>query len=166
MGDALAGWRGGLISEPGRVIVGAAGWLVTRVTARRRRGERGLLVCDAGMNALLRPALYGARHGVLTLNGDGVEEVWDVVGPLCEAGDVLARGVPLAGADVGSLLAVRDAGAYGYVMASEYNTHPRPAQVWIDGDRWATITSRRTFDEMLAGEELAPWQRPVPHDDA
>jgi len=161
IGEVLAGWDGGLITEPGRILVGPAGWLVTRVTAVRRRGERGLLVCDAGMNALLRPALYGARHAVRMIDDDGTEDTWDVMGPLCEAGDVLARGARLAGAEVGSLLAVCDAGAYGFVMSSEYNAHPRPPQVWIDGSRWSTITPRRTHAEMLAGELLAPWQPPV-----
>jgi diaminopimelate decarboxylase len=147
------------------------------------------------MNALLRPALYGAVHGVLAVDGggergngtkgsasgeggDSVDEAraprdggaegdggrWDVVGPLCETGDVLARDVSLDGVAAGSLLAVRDAGAYGYVMASEYNAHPRPAQVWIDGDRWATITPRLTYDEMLGHERLAPWQETAPPD--
>jgi len=171
VGEALAGWDGGLITEPGRAIVAAAGWLFTRVISVRRRQPRGLLVCDAGMNALLRPALYGAVHGVLAVDGgaggagtpkDGVR--WDVVGPLCETGDVLARDVSLDGVAAGSLLAVRDAGAYGYVMASEYNAHPRPAQVWIDGDRWATITPRLTYDEMLGHERLAPWQETAPPD--
>ncbi len=164
IGGVLAEWEGGLITEPGRVIVGPAGWMVTRVTSVRRRAERGLLVCDAGLNALLRPALYGADHGVETVAGTGSREVWDVVGPLCETGDVLARGVSLAGVEVGSLLAVRDAGAYGFVMSSEYNAHPRPAQVWIEGDRWVTVTPRRSFDEMLLGERLAPWQQPAPAD--
>lgn len=158
IGETLSGWTGGLITEPGRVIVGPAGWLVTRMTSVRRREGRGLLVCDAGMNALLRPALYGANHSVEVVHDDGLEAVWDVVGPLCEAGDVLARGVSLAGVKVGTLLAVRDSGAYGFVMSSEYNAHPRPAQVWVDGDRWATITPRCSFDEMLHGEQLAPWQ--------
>jgi diaminopimelate decarboxylase len=202
VGEALAGWDGGLITEPGRAIVAAAGWLFTRVISVRRRQPRGLLVCDAGMNALLRPALYGAVHGVLVVDrsedgdpGDdradagegrwmasssishssasesmttslpvtrGDEARWDVVGPLCETGDVLARNVSLGGVGAGSLLAVRDAGAYGYVMASEYNAHPRPAQIWIDGDRWATITPRLTFDEMLGHERLAPWQETAP----
>ena len=165
IGEALSGWDGGLITEPGRIIVGPGGWLITRVTAVRRRGERGLLVCDTGMNALLRPALYGARHTVLGLvdGVDGAEsEVWDVVGPLCESGDILARGARIAGATPGALLAVRDVGAYGYVMSSEYNTHPRPAQVWIDGDRWAVVTPRLSFDQMLEREELAPWQSEVP----
>ncbi|MGD8816254.1 MAG: diaminopimelate decarboxylase [Acidobacteriota bacterium] len=162
IGEVLAGWDGGLITEPGRILVGPAGWLVTRVTAARRRGEQGLLVCDAGMNALLRPALYGARHAVRVIGGDGAEEIWDVMGPLCEAGDVLARSARLQGAAVGSLLAVCDTGAYGFVMSSEYNAHPRPPQIWIDGNRWSTITPRRTYDEMLDGECLAPWQPPVP----
>ena len=160
IGEELAAWDGGLITEPGRIIAAAAGWLVTRVTVLRRRGGRGLLVCDAGMNALLRPALYGARHRVEVVGGEGDPEEWDVMGPLCESGDVLARAARLRGVAPGALLAVRDAGAYGFVMASEYNSHPKPPQVWVEGDRWAVITPRPTFDEMLAGERLAPWQPP------
>jgi len=163
IGDVLSDWDGGLITEPGRVIVGPAGWLVTRVSSVRQRDDRGLLVCDAGMNALLRPALYGASHAVAAvLPGNGPMATWDVVGPLCETGDVLARGVGLPGVTSGSLLAVCDSGAYGYVMSSEYNAHPRPAQVWVDGDRWAIISPRRSLDEMLEGESLAPWQEPDP----
>ena len=159
VGAALAEWPGGLITEPGRVIVGPAGWLVTRVTSVRGREARGLLVCDAGMNALLRPALYGATHRVTpVVESSGDPGVWDVVGPLCETGDVLAREVSLSGVGVGTLLAVRDTGAYGFVMASEYNAHPRPAQIWISGDRWAVITPRATYEEMTRGESLAPWQ--------
>lgn len=162
IGEVLERWDGGLITEPGRIIVGPAGWLATRVTAVRQRGDRGLLVCDAGMNALLRPALYGARHTVQGVAGGTDVDTWDVVGPLCESGDVLARGARIAGAAVGSLLVVRDVGAYGFVMSSEYNTHPRPAQVWIDGDRWAIVTPRPSFEEMLQRERLAPWQAEVP----
>ncbi len=158
IGEVLSSWQGGLITEPGRIIAGPAGWLVTRVSSVRRRDGRGLLVCDAGMNALLRPALYGAAHEVIVVGAsDDRTARWDVVGPLCESGDVLARDVDLTGVEAGSLLAVRDAGAYGYVMASEYNAHPRPAQVWVDGDRWAVITARRTVDEMLEGERMPPW---------
>jgi diaminopimelate decarboxylase len=161
IGGVLSDWRGGLITEPGRIIAGPAGWLVTRVTSVRRRGDRGLLVCDAGMNALLRPALYGAAHDVIALSGQGGPATrWDVVGPLCETGDVLARDVDLVDVDVGSLLAVCDAGAYGYVMSSEYNAHPRPSQVWVEGDRWAVITARRSLDEMLDGEQMPPWDAP------
>jgi diaminopimelate decarboxylase len=108
----------------------------------------------------LRPALYGARHRVEVVGGEGDPEEWDVMGPLCESGDVLARAARLRGVAPGALLAVRDAGAYGFVMASEYNSHPKPPQVWVEGDRWAVITPRPTFDEMLAGERLAPWQPP------
>ncbi len=163
IGTALSDWDGGLITEPGRVIVGPAGWLVTKVVSARRRPDRGLLVCDVGMNALLRPALYGAVHRVIAIEpGRGPRIAWDVVGPLCETGDVLARGVELAGVDVGSLLAVCDVGAYGYVMSSEYNAHPRPAQVWVDAGRWTVISARRTPAEMLEGERLPPWQPIAP----
>lgn len=158
----ISAWDGGLITEPGRVIAGPCGWLVTRVVAVRERPDRLLAVCDAGMNALLRPALYHAAHRVIRVDADAAEaRRYDVVGPLCETGDVLARNVFLPEVAVGSLLAVADAGAYGYVMSSEYNSHPRPAQVWVAGDRWAVIAPRPTMKQMLESERLAPWQEKV-----
>jgi diaminopimelate decarboxylase len=155
----LNDWDGGLITEPGRVIAGPAGYLVTRVVSIRERPDRTLLICDAGMSALLRPALYGAVHPVLRVgDGGGDRRRYDVVGPLCEAGDILAERVQLPAIEVGDLLAIGQVGAYGYVMASEYNARPRPVQVWIEGDRWHVITPRRTARQMLADDRLAPWQ--------
>jgi len=158
----LNNWNGKLITEPGRVIAGPAGLLVTRVVAIRERPDRTLLICDAGMNALLRPALYGASHPVFRVTeGDGAKRHYDVVGPLCEAGDVLAKGAELSEIQVGDLLAVGQVGAYGYVMSSEYNARPRPAQVWVEGDRWAVISAGRTIQQMLGDETTAPWQGDV-----
>jgi diaminopimelate decarboxylase len=155
----LSDWDGGLMTEPGRVIVGHSGHLVTRVVSVRERPDRTLLICDAGMNALLRPALYGALHPVRRVGGDaGSAARYDVVGPLCEAGDVLAEGVMLPVVEVGDLLAIGQVGAYGYVMASEYNARPRPVQVWIEGGRWDVIAPRRTARQMQADERLAAWQ--------
>jgi diaminopimelate decarboxylase len=111
------------------------------------------------MNALLRPALYGASHEVFRVGaGGGNTRLYDVVGPLCEAGDVLAEKVRLPEVEAGDLLAIGQVGAYGYVMASEYNARPRPVQVWIDGDEWEVITPRRTAGQMLADERIASWQ--------
>jgi len=155
-------WPGRLVTEPGRVIAGPAGVLLTRVLVVRPRPDRRLVVCDAGMNALLRPALYGARHRVEVAAGaDGAPGVCDVVGPLCETGDFLARDVELPPVVSGDLLVVRDVGAYGWVMSSEYNGHPRPPQVWVSGARWATLTPRPSVEDLLADESAAPWQ-PVP----
>jgi len=155
----LEGWEGNLITEPGRVLAGPAGLLVIRVVAIRERPHRTLLICDAGMNALLRPALYGAPHQVSSVGGGGGRtKRYDVVGPLCEAGDVLAEGVELPEIEVGDLLAVGQVGAYGYVMSSEYNARPRPAQVWVEGDRWAVISPRQSLQQMMGDEMLAPWQ--------
>ena len=155
----LDNWDGKLITEPGRLIAGPAGVLVTRVVAIRQRPDRTLLICDAGMNALLRPALYGASHQVFRVGGGkGETRRYDVVGPLCEAGDVLAEGVELPRIEVDDLLAVGQVGAYGYVMSSEYNARPRPVQVWVEGDRWAVISARRTHQQMLGDEKMPPWQ--------
>lgn len=158
----LDDWDGKLITEPGRVIAGPAGMLITRVIAIRERPDRTLLICDAGMNALLRPALYGASHQVFRVGPkDENKRRYDVVGPLCEAGDILAEGVELPEIEAGDLLAVGQAGAYGHVMSSEYNARPRPAQVWIEGGRWTVISARRTVQQMLDDEEMTPWRRDI-----
>lgn len=158
--DLLSGWPGGLITEPGRSIVAAAGVLVVQVVAVRPRGDRLLVICDAGMNALVRPALYGARHRVVAVRGGDADRgpgstPCDVLGPLCETGDVLARDVPLDGIGEGDLLAILDAGAYGFAMASEYNTRPRPIEVRVEDGRHAVIRRRQSIDELLAPERLA-----------
>jgi Diaminopimelate decarboxylase len=108
------------------------------------------------MNDLLRPALYDAHHAVLPLREAGGEaKVWELVGPVCESGDFLAHARTLALAE-GDLLALRDAGAYGFAMSSNYNSRPRPAEVMVDGDRMHLIRARETLDDLWRGEQLLP----------
>ncbi len=139
-----------LILEPGRSIVGNAGWLVTRVV---RVQERGHLVIDAGMSELIRPMLYGARHPVTLLRpGARVQHrAWTLSGPICEAGDILARNVDL-GAEVGegALLAIGDAGAYGVAMSSNYNGRLRPAQAVVDRRELRLSRRRETLDGLVS----------------
>jgi diaminopimelate decarboxylase len=148
--------RGGLpvVLEPGRSIVAHAGALVTRVVDIKTypRG-RQIAVLDAGMSELLRPALYGASHLIVPLQPrQGDERPWDVVGPICESSDVLARGRLLPPLDVGDRVALLDAGAYGSVMASNYNRHLLPPEVLVDEGRWTVIRRRQTLDDVLALE--------------
>lgn len=142
--------------EPGRSIVGEAGVLLTRVEYLKTSGGKRFAVVDAGMNDLLRPALYQARHGMVTVTlPTGPEQVYDVVGPVCESADVLGTDRRLA-LEPGALIAITDAGAYGSVMASNYNARPRPAEVMVDGDVFHVVRRRETFEEMTALETLLP----------
>lgn len=144
-----------LLLEPGRSIVGPAGALVTSVIYRKRNNSKTFLVVDAAMNDLLRPSLYNAYHEIVPVAADasaeGREKV-DVVGPICETGDFLARGRELPVVDQGSLLAVLDAGAYGMVLASNYNTRPRAAEVLVEGKTARVIRRRETVADMLKPE--------------
>lgn len=150
--DAAAAFGAELWIEPGRWLVAEAGALVTRVLEAKRTG-RAYLVCDAGMTELLRPMLYGARHPVVALGAGGPPETWDVAGPACESGDVLARDVSLPSPRPGALLAVLEAGAYGASMASSYLTRPRPAEALLEDDgTWVPLRRRDTLGELLAAE--------------
>jgi diaminopimelate decarboxylase len=140
--------------EPGRSIVGEAGILLTRVEYLKTNGDRRFAVVDAGMNDLLRPALYQARHEMMTVKQPAdAGEVYDVVGPVCESADVLGTDRRLS-VQAGDLVAVADAGAYGSVMASNYNARPRPAEVIVEGDRFYIARRRETFEDMVALESL------------
>ena len=140
--------------EPGRSIVGAAGVLLTRVEHLKPGAERNFAIVDAAMNDLMRPALYDAYHAALPLRETGGEtQTWELVGPVCESGDFLAHARTLALAE-GDLLALRDAGAYGFTMSSNYNTRPRPAEVMVDGERVHLIRARETLDDLWRGEVL------------
>jgi diaminopimelate decarboxylase len=142
-----------LVFEPGRVVVGNAGLLVTRVLFRKKTSARHFVVVDAGMNDLMRPALYDAHHGLQPLvqrRGNTVEV--DVVGPVCESTDVLARQRPLVLPKQGELYALMSAGAYGMSMASNYNSRPRPAEVMVDGDAWRVIRERERVEDLWRGE--------------
>ena len=143
-----------LIIEPGRVLVGAAGTLVTTVVdVKQFPGERRFVVLDAGMTELMRPALYDAYHRIEPLEPrPGPAERADIVGPICESTDTFARDRELAPVEVGDLVLIRDAGAYGSAMASNYNRRPLPAEVLVDAGRWRVIRRRQTVDDMLALE--------------
>ena len=136
----------------GRYIAGAAGVLLTRVIYRKKSGEKSFIVADAGMNDLLRPSLYDAHHEVLSVEEDGSVANADLVGPVCESGDYLARDRELPDAAEGEVLAVKDTGAYGFSMASNYNSRPRPAEVLVRGDRWAVVREREGHADLIKGE--------------
>jgi len=143
-----------LLLEPGRVLVAPAGALLTRVIDVKPQGEdRLFVVIDAGMTELMRPALYGAFHRIVPVSrADRPEALCDLVGPLCETSDTLGRDRRLPRPEVGDLFAVLDTGAYGFVMASNYNRRPLPAEALVDGDEWRVVRRRQTYDEMLAPE--------------
>ena len=146
--------------EPGRLIVGNAGLMVTRVIYRKRGEGRDFLVVDAAMNDLIRPAMYDAWHDIVSVTEPGPDtEVGpiDVVGPVCETGDTFARGRELSHLEAGDLLAFRSAGAYGAVMASEYNSRPLIPEVLATGGKFAVIRKRPTYAEMLARDNLPEW---------
>lgn len=145
-----------LIVEPGRSIVGNAGVLLTKVEYLKSNVGRNFAIVDAGMNDLLRPALYQAWQGIETVVlRDRPHTVYDVVGPICETGDVLGQDRELAIA-ADDLLAVMSAGAYGASMSSNYNARPRPAEVMVDGDQFHIVRQRESVDALLAGESMLP----------
>jgi len=144
-----------VLLEPGRSIVGNAGVLLTRVLYRKQTDGRRFVIVDAAMNDLIRPALYNAHHDIQPVAepaAGAVPEVVDIVGPVCESADFLAKERPLPPVAAGELLAVRSAGAYGFVMASNYNARPRAAEVLVQGDRFQVVRRRESYEEMIAGE--------------
>jgi diaminopimelate decarboxylase len=157
---ALAGFDGEVLLEPGRVLVGNAGVLVTRVLYRKRNGRRRFAVVDAGMNDLVRPAFYGAFHDIEPVGRPAPREmVCDVVGPICESGDFLAKRRRLPEVEAGDLLCIRTAGAYGFAMSSQYNSRPRAAEVLVDRDRALLARRRETYQDLVRGETARPRPR-------
>lgn len=152
--------------EPGRALVGQAGLLLSRVLFVKPGHSRRFVILDAAMNDLLRPALYEAWHPIVPAAEAPAEaplQDCDIVGPVCETGDTFARHRPLPPLAAGDLVAFLAAGAYGAVMASNYNSRPLVPEVLVDGDRLAIVRKRPTFDEMLAQEPLPDWlEAPVP----
>ncbi len=143
--------------EPGRFLVGSAGVLVTEVLYRKHSGGKEFVVVDAGMNDLVRPSHYQAYHEIVELEARERPAVRaDVVGPVCETGDFLALDRVLPDVRAGERLAVLGAGAYGFVMASNYNSRPRPAEVVVDGERWWVARARETVEELYRGERMSP----------
>jgi diaminopimelate decarboxylase len=141
-----------ILCEMGRYIAGGAGALLTRVVYRKKSGEKDFIVADAGMNDLLRPSLYDAHHEVRSVNENGSVANADLVGPVCESGDYLARDRELPDTREGDLLALMCAGAYGFSMASNYNSRPRPAEVLVRGERWAVVREREGYADLVKGE--------------
>jgi diaminopimelate decarboxylase len=146
--------------EPGRLIVGNAGLLVTSVIYRKQGEGRDFLIVDAAMNDLIRPAMYDAWHDIVPVREPGPDTPVgpiDVVGPVCETGDTFARARELPRMEAGDLVAFRSAGAYGAVMASEYNARPLVPEVLVTGDQFAVVRKRPTYAEMLARDTLPAW---------
>ena len=142
-----------LILEPGRVLVGNAGTLVTRVLYLKTGEIKNFVIVDAGMNDLLRPSLYEAHHEILPVAKRAGESLMaDVVGPICESGDFLAKDRELMKPEPGELLAVMSAGAYGFTMSSNYNSRPRVAEVMVDGDTYTVIRRRESYEDLIRGE--------------
>jgi diaminopimelate decarboxylase len=145
-----------LVMEPGRYLVGSAGVLLTTVLSRKHSGGKDLVIVDAGMNDLVRPSHYMAYHEMVEVElRRRPEAEVDVVGPVCETGDFLARDRTLPGLDRGERIAVLGAGAYGFVMASNYNTRPRPAEVVVEDGRWWVSRPRERLDELFRSEKVS-----------
>jgi diaminopimelate decarboxylase len=156
--DALGRRKEKILLDPGRSIVGNAGLLLTRVEYVKPGESKNFVVVDAAMNDLIRPALYGAWHEVrqvLELESNSEAGVYDIVGPICESADFLARERSLS-VRPGSLLAVMSAGAYGMAMSSNYNTRPRAAEVMVSGDRAFLVRERESVNQLFAAERLLP----------
>jgi diaminopimelate decarboxylase len=139
--------------EPGRSIVGAAGVLLTRVLYRKTTGDKNFVIVDAAMNDLIRPALYSAYHEILPLREtSGPRSTVDIVGPVCETGDFLAKDRELPPVMPGDMVAICTAGAYGFVQSSNYNSRPRAAEVMVEEDSWRLIRQRETYEDLVRGE--------------
>jgi len=151
--DLVAGQDLTLYFEPGRSIVAEAGALLSRVLYRKSAQSKEFIVADAAMNDLIRPALYGAHHEIVPARKSPRGTIKaDVVGPVCESADFLAKDREIANVLPGDLIAVLTAGAYGMVSASNYNARPRPAEVLVDGERWHVIRERETYEDLIRGE--------------
>ena len=141
--------------EPGRSIVGRAGVLLTRVLYRKKSVDKEFVIVDAAMNDLIRPSLYRSHHEIVPLRKTGRPQiVADVVGPICETGDFLARGRKLANAAPGDYLAIKTVGAYGFVQSSNYNSRTRPPEILVEGDTFRTIRAREGYADLVRGESV------------
>ena len=151
----LAGAGPELRFEPGRSVVARAGLLLTRVLYLRDRRENPAVVCDAGHTDFVRHAMYGAQHAIVPVDGElSGDPTVEVLGPTCESGDVLGTGRRLHGTRPGDLLQLCDAGAYGFVMASNYNSRPRPPEVLVEGSAWQVVRPRESLEDLWRGEEI------------
>ncbi len=157
--EALDGLDHTIILEPGRSISGNSGLLVTRLLYTKEHEDKTFYVVDAAMNDLARPSLYDAYHEIVPVRppGGNCRKTVDVVGPICETGDFLARGRELPLLERGALLAVKSSGAYGFTMSSNYNSRPRAAEVLVDGDRFHVVREREEYQDLVKGESIPPW---------
>ena len=150
---AFAGTGLKVMLEPGRSIVAPCGALLTKTLYRKRGGSKNFIIVDAAMNDLVRPAIYGSKHPVIPVcRSRGPLRKYDVVGPVCESGDFLAKGVVMPEPAQGDLLLVLSAGAYGFSMSSQYNSRPRAAEVLLQGKAWRLLRRRETWRDLVAGE--------------
>ena len=154
---ATRGWDVTLMFEPGRVITGNAGVLLTRVVRVKQGAQEPFVVVDAAMNDLARPALYDAWHDFIAVRPSGAREVANVVGPICESSDTFARGRDIDRVVAGDLAVFRTAGAYGATMANTYNSRAMVPEVLVDGERFAIVAERITPETILAAERLPEW---------
>jgi diaminopimelate decarboxylase len=160
-----------ILVEPGRFLVGNAGVLLTRVRYIKQTGSKRFAIVDAGMNDLIRPALYQSYHEVVPVcrasasdadqsvsrsTSKNTEKI-DIVGPVCESGDFFALGREMPELHEGDLLAIMSAGAYGFAMASNYNSRPLPAEALVRGDKFALIRKRQKWEDLVRGEVDSPW---------
>ncbi len=157
VGKATAGWPYRLMFEPGRLIVGNAGVLVSTVILTKEGASRHFVVVDAAMNDLLRPSLYNAWHDIRALRPRPERMTATVVGPVCETGDTFAEDRDIEAVGAGDLVAFMTAGAYGATMASTYNSRPLVPEVMVSGDQWAIVSARNQPEAMLALDTRAPW---------
>ena len=158
MNEVLGDREVEIIVEPGRSIVGNAGVLLTQVRYLKHTGEKNFAIVDAAMNDLIRPALYSAWQDIVPVNesgGNASERSYDIVGPVCESGDFLGKDRMLS-LQQDDLLAVMSAGAYSFVMSSNYNSRPRAAEVVVDGDEMHLVRQRETVESLFEGESLLP----------
>jgi diaminopimelate decarboxylase len=153
--DEIRGFGRTLILEPGRVIVGNAGVLVSKVLYIKENEEKRFVIVDAGMNDLIRPSYYGSYHQILPVKEENREEVLsDVVGPICESSDFLAKGRKIQDLRSGELIAVMSAGAYGFSMSTNYNSRPRVAEVLVRDDQIFVIRRREGYEDLIRGEQI------------
>lgn len=155
--EELGGFSGEFVFEPGRFIVGNAGWLLARVVRTKRTGGRRFAVLDAGMNDLIRPALYDAYHAVRAVKGGTPDTPYDIVGPVCESSDVFGRDRLLPEMRAGDYVALCTAGAYGATMSSTYNCRPLAPEVLVRNDSFAVVRRRQTIEDMIGVQQLPDW---------
>jgi diaminopimelate decarboxylase len=155
--EVTNGWNVRLIFEPGRVIVGNAGVLLTRVVRLKQGTADPFVIVDAAMNDLLRPSLYDAWHDIRAVRPSGETFTANIVGPICESGDTFAKKRPMDKVAPGDLVAFMTAGAYGATMASTYNSRPLTPEVLVSGNKWAVVRERQPIEALIAADSLPPW---------